>query len=456
MAENLKQMSAFDIFSASQETLDDAKRKSSEESRKQTKYLRLSQDGTYAVRVLPLAPVMDADGNTTLPRKGYEYPVKELVLKIKGTDNKGKEKPIFVNVCNAKYRFPNLENDLIDLYVSIACDKYADDEALCKKIKGTSFNGGLKYDSKRCMYVLDMDKRAEGLQILQLSFSQYKELEERKLTMWEKLIKKNPKALCPISSISNAYPLEITRSTENKKTNYAFNIDTISGEDELSEEELQTLLDSPRLPDAIYRYSRYHLEATIEYLKQYDEALDIDVMSTKEIDDCISQIKLLLPADDNSHFSLNGNGKEGEAAEGGNTLNSLWAMYDEIADKGLDDKSDEGAELRACIKEFIEDNDLDIKITRRDTNVELLEAIEDLMGTGDTKEKPKAKDDEEEEAPAAPAPSRRNRPVAEPEDDGDDAEEEEEEPASPRRTRNEDTNEPAAPSRRAARPQRRR
>lgn len=451
--ETAKQMSAFDVFTASQETLEDAKRKSSEESRKQTKYLRLSQDGTFTVRVLPLAPIVDAEGVMSMPRKGYEYPTKELVLKIKGEDNKGKEKTIFVNVCNAKYHFPELKDDLIDLYVNLVCEKCADDEKLCKAVKSTSFNGGLKYDSKRCMYVFDIDKRGDGLQILQLSFSQYKELEERKLNLWEKLCKKNPKTLCPISSIDTAYPLEITRTTENKKTNYSFNIDTVSDYDMLTEDELQMLLDAPRLPEALYRYSRYHLEATIEFLKQYDEAHDIDIMNSQEIEDCIDQIKMLLPANDTSHFSTSGN-QDSESGNSDNSLDALWAMYDEIEAKGLDDKSDEGAELRASIREYIDTNNLDITFTRRDSNLDLLNAIEDyLANEGDDKKA--EKEEEEDEKPAAPA-RRSRQAVEEPEDGNDDDAEKDDEPASPRRNRNDDTNEPAAPSRRAARPQRRR
>lgn len=451
MSENLK-MSAFDIFSGVQESLDDAKRKVLEESRKSSKYLRFSQDGTYTVRILPLAPVVDAEGKATLPRKGYEYPIKELVLKIIGTDSKGKEKPLFVSVCNAKYRFPGLENDLIDLYVKLACEKYASDEAMCKKIKGTSFNGGLKYDSKRCMYVYDVDKRGDGLQILQLSFSQYKELEERKIAMWEKLCKKNPKALCPISSIQDAYPLEITRSTENRKTNYSFNIDTISGVDELSEGELNALLDAPRLPDVIYRYSRFHLEATIEFLKQYDATLDIEIMNSKQIEDCIEQIKMLLPTDDTSHFSLTGNGKDGDSSPA-NTLDSLWAMHDAITEKGLDDKSDEGAELRASLREFVENNDLAVTITRRTSNLDILNAIEDLLSTGEVKDE-KEDDDKPEEEEAA-AKSRRNNEDKDDDPSDDENEDEEPEEVAPRRQRNDDTNEPAV-TRRAARPQRRR
>lgn len=448
--ETQKMKSAFEYFQSQQETLNDAKEKSAKESRQSTKYLRLSQDGTYTVRILPLAPVIDQDGNATMPRKGYEYPVKELVLKIKGQDNKGKEKTNFVNVCNAKYRFPELKEDLIDLYVRLACEIYADDEALCKKIKNSSFNGGLRYDSKRCMYIFDADKREDGIQILQLSYSQYKDLEDRKLDMWGKLIKKNPTVGCPISSIQDAYLLEIKRTTENKKTSYSFNIDNISGNDELTEEELQALLDAPRLPEIIYRYNRYHLEATIAFLEQYDEELGIDVMKEAEIKDCIDQIKLLFPADDTSHFNPNGRDNDGSQENTGNDLDSLWAAYDKLIEEGKDDKTEEGQDLRASIREFIEDNDLDIQITRRDTNEDLLNAIQEMMSDNDKKgDEEKEPEKEKEEEPAAPA--RRVRREEPKEEAGDN----ENEPASPRRERNDDTNEPAA-ARRSARPTRRR
>ena len=304
MSAETKQMSALDIFKKSQETLDDARKKSLEESGNKTKYFRLSQDGTFNVRILPLAPVIDKDGNPIFPmdRVGYEYPVKEQVLKIKSTDGK---KTNYVSVCNAKYAFPKLEKDLIDLYVELCCDLYADDEALCKKVRETSFNGGLRYDSKRCMYIFDLDKRGDGLQILQLSFSQYRELEERKLKLWEKL-NKNGNVPCPISSVDAAFPLEITRATEKKKTNYSFNIDTVSPKDVLTEEETQMLLDAPRLPEVLYRYTRYHLEATIAFLEQWDETAGLNVMKEKEIQDCIDQIKLLIPASDQSHFMTSG------------------------------------------------------------------------------------------------------------------------------------------------------
>lgn len=464
MSELTNQMSALDIFASTQESFDDAKKKSAAESGNRVKYFRISGDGTVAVRILPLAPVIDAEGNILpMDRKGYEYPVKELVLKIKGDNNKQS----FVNVCNAKYAFPQLQSDLIDKYVELALSLYSDDEKLCKKVKETSFNGGLKWDSKRCMYILDLDKRNDGIQVFQLSYSQYKELEERKLQTWAKLNKKG-NVPCPISSITDAFPVEITRKTENKKTNYSFNIDTLSPKDELTEDELQNLLNTPRLPEVLYRYTRYHLEATIAYLNQFDETTGMEVMKEPEIKDCIDQIKLCLPADDQSHFNMNGKNGGDSDTNDATTLDSLWDLYDKLCDEGLDDKSEEGQNLRTAIKEFIEDNDLDVSITRKKTNEMLLNEIQDILDdengeeeTPDTKKSAKKDehvdepvDDEEEEndAPATDAPSSE-----------EDEEEETSAPAraSRRRERNDDTNEPAAeaparPERRAARPHRRR
>lgn len=452
--EQVKMMSAMDIFALHQETFEEAKKKSSDESGNRATYLRFSQDGTYTVRILPLAPVIDADGNATLERKGYEYPIKELVLKIEDNskkDAKGKAKITFVNVCNAKYAFPQLTADLIDTYVATACELYADDEALCKKLKESSFNGGLKWDSKRCMYVYDVDKRGDGLQILQLSFAQYKELEARKLQLWTKL-SKNGKVACPISSISNAYDLEVTRKTEKKKTEYAFNIDTVSGVDPLNEDELQALLDAPRLPEVLYRYTRFHLEATIAFLKQMDDKMGISVMKEEAITDCIDQIKLLLPADDTSHFSVGG-GKSNNATTNNEAsgIDALWNEYQAIENQGLDDKSEEGQNLRASIKEYIEENSMNIRLGRTKTNLDLLNEIEDVLA--EEEENDTVQDEEEENK----STGRQVTPEPEEEEEDEDAEPSDPTPAPSRRQRSDDTNEPALrPERRSARPARRR
>lgn len=466
MMEQENARSLFDVFAASQETFEDAKKKSNEESSKRASFFRFAKDGTYAIRILPLAPVQDQDGNfLPLERKGYEYPLRSLMLKIENPKKivKGKPAITYVTVCNAKYAFKESINaDLIDTYVSVACEKYADDDKLCKKLREGSFSGGLKWDSRRCMYVIDLDNPGDGIQILQLSYSQYKDLEERKLNLWGKLNKNGKMVPCPISSIDSAYPVEITRKTENNKPAYSFNIDTVSDKDVLEEAILKQLIDMPRLPEQIYRYTRYHLEATVAYLEQLDEKFDIDVMTEEKVQNCVEQIKTLLPADDQSHFTL-GDGKEDEAdGTSANDIYSLWARYDALSDDGFDDQTAEGQELRTDIMAYIEANDLNVKVTRKKTNEDILNEIEDELTAVPADDN----DDEKEEDKLAPTSKRRSAPAeeeeednaepAQPTDEEDPAASEPERPRS-RRERNDDTNEPAArASRRGARPPRRR
>lgn len=453
----VKAMSALAIFASTQETFEEAKKKSKEESGNRVDYFRFKNDGTRDLRILPLAPVIDADGNVLpMDRKGYEYPLRTFMLKIAGaTDKKGKQKITYVSVCNAKHAFQDrLQADLIDTYVSRACELNSDDEALCKKLRDNSYNGGLRWDYKRCMYAFDNDAPAEGIKILQLSYAQYKDLEERKLNTWAQLNKNGRNVPCPISSIESAYPVEITRKTENGKSSYSFNIGILKGPLSLNEEECQKLLDMPRLPEVLYRYTRFHLEATIAYLNQVDEKYGIEVMRDEEVQNCIEQIKCLLPADDQSHFTMDnkgsGNGSEEKSAD--ITIDSLWDLYDHIENEGLGDKSEEGQELRANIKEYIENNDLDIRISHTKSNLDLLEAIEDIFKeNGEKKEESAPK-----QKPAA------NVEVPEEENDDEPAtlsndEQETEEAPSRDRGYNADTNEPALRSeRRSARPQRRR
>lgn len=460
MMDQEKPRSLFDVFAASQETFEDAKKKSSEESSKRASFFRVAKDGTYPMRILPLAPVQDKDGNfLPLERKGYEYPLRSLMLKIEDPKKMVKGKPAitYVTVCNAKYAFKEIEADLIDTYVNTACELYADDEKLCKKLREGSFSGGLKWDSRRCMYIIDLDNPGDGIQILQLSYSQYKDLEERKLSLWAKLNKNGKNVPCPISSIDSAYPVEIIRKTENNKPSYSFNIDTLGGHDVLEEEVLQRLLDMPRLPEQIYRYTRYHLEATIAYLTQLDEKLDIEVMNQEAVQKCIGQIKTLLPADDQSHFTLGG--KDGDSkGDDSDDLDALWKRLDAIYNAGLDDETAEGQELRTSIMEYIDANKLNVKVNRKMTNEDILREIDDELNAADAN----PSDDSDDE----PAPSQTPNPVNDEEDDGEpampsDEPEDEPEPAPTsrrrERERSDDTNEPAArSSRRTTRAPRRR
>lgn len=453
-----KKLTPFDLFANHQETYEEACQKNAEESKsfQRTKHFRIESVGTYPVRILPIAPTQQPDGSYKLDRKGYEYPIKTQVLRIDNPKSKGKkDKQFFVNVCQSSYA--GISVDLIDTYIQVAEAKYGDDEKLIKKIKGTGFEGGLKWNSQRCMYIFDYKKRTEGIQLLTLSFAQYKELEDRKLAIWKKLLEKNSQYPCPISSIDKAFPVEITRKEENGKTNYTFNIDTIGGVDELAPEELESLLQTTRLPEVMYRYTRFHLEATIEFLKQYDAKMEMTVMESKEIADTIEKIKLELPADDKSHFSFDKKERKGgeddeNNEETGDELDSLWERWEKLNERGLGDKTDEGQELRDDIRGYIEDNELNIRVTRGKTNKDLLEEIEDAL------ENAKDTPAETEEPSDEPDPKQPEEPEEEtPAPEDPDEEEEAARPSRRRGEHNDDTNEPAATTeRRAARPARRR
>lgn len=424
-----KATSALDILSASEESFNEASQKVASESSSKTNYLRITQDGTTTVRILPLAPYIGEDGKPILPmeRKGYEYPVRDIVLKINVKNKDGKKVTQYVNVVKPSMVFNDLKADLFETYAKVVSETCSD-KKIVDKVNGNSFGGGLKYSSQRAMYVYNVDNLADGIQVLNLSYSQYRDLEDLKMKLWKENREDGEEHLCPVSSIHEALPIQIERKTENKKTSYAFSVSRKAKPMPLTEEQVSSLIGLPRLPEVLYKYSQYHLEASIEFLKQYDEENGLNVMKSDEIKEVITVIKACLPADDNSHFKLNKDDND-SASNGGATvtLDDLWNEFDSIANAGKDDKSEEGAALRGKIREFIEENDIDIHITRKMTNEEALNEISDILdGDSDKGEKDEKKPAEKKETPA----EKREEPVDasdddEKSDDEEDAQDEE-------------------------------
>ena len=57
-------------------------------------------------------------------------------------------------------------------------------------------------------------------------------------------------------------------------------------------------------------------------------------------------------------------------------MDALFNRYDSLKEQGLGDKTEEGQELRAMIRTFIEQEKLSVRVTRSTTNGELLDMIE--------------------------------------------------------------------------------
>lgn len=440
MSEETKKFSAFQAFAQAQQTFAEAEEKAKQEAgTPRVERFRIGEDGEYSLRILPLAPNFDESGNILpMERKGYEYPVHQLFLSIKVPAKKGgKAKKISIPVIRTTDKDVGYSVDLIDKYLQIAKEMYADDEDLLKLITGNTFSGGLRWNYQHAIMVLDVSsdkERAKGPMLWQCSHSQYKDIDAAKMRLWKELREDGEQDTCPISWFTDAYPVKIIRTNNNNKTEYKVEIGRKVLD--IKEEEADKLLELPRIPEQIYRYTRYQLEATLEFLKQYDEEHSMEVCKEPDFIEAVETLKGELPADDNSHFNLSEAGSKDNGKDE-ITIDSLWNEYDAITGQDLSEKSDEYQDLREKIRQFIEDNDLDVRISRSKNNQQLLEDIDEALeakAKGDKKPsaeeapqntrvpKPKkteeveededneAQEVEEEKPEETPAPARRRRP----------------------------------------------
>lgn len=422
LEENGAQMASVEeLFLGIQESYAEAQARAMEENKSftRTEFFRFDKLGVYRLRVLPIAPSKE----DAVERKGYEFPVRQLLMELERPSNGGKQSNMYVTVCRATDAGYSL--DLIDTYRRLAVNmaKDAGDEKLAEKIGGGSFGGGLKFNYGHALYIIDLKERTKGIQLLTLSHAQFKELDERKFKLWEKKIAKNPSYPCPISSVYNAYPVEIEKRKNGGKTEYYITIDNESDNEILSKEELTLLMNSPRIPEIIYRYSRYHFEATLEYLKQCDVKYMLKVMDTDEMVEAIDTFQSEIPKEDTSSFSFDKRSKDAKDNSESNsiTIDVLFDRYEELKAQGLGDKTEEGQELRGLIRTFIEQEKLSVRVTRSTSNGELLDMIEDAIhgtspGDKDAAVEPESEPEQDSEPesktgeePDEPATERRRR-----------------------------------------------
>lgn len=428
-------MSAFEAFQQTQLTFAEAEEKAKQEAgAPKVGRFRTGEDGEYSVRILPLAPSFDKEGNILpMDRKGYEYPIHQFFLSIKVPNKKGKKpKKISIPVIRTTDKEVGFSVDLIDTYLKIAKELYGNDTELIQKITKSSYEGGIRWSYQHAIMLLDVSsqkERAKGPQLWQCSHSQYKDLNSAIMRLWNEM-QEDGQETCPVTSLTDAYPVKIIRDTENNNTSYTIEI----GRKILNveEAEVEKLLELPRIPELIYRYTRYQMEATVIFLQQYDEDHGMEVCKEPDFLEAIDTLTGELPEEDTSHFDL-ANADKTDNPEGKVTLKSLYAEYDSIVDQGLGEKSQEYLDLREKIRQFVEDNELDVRLQKSKNNLQMLNEIEEVMESQPSKP---SKKEPEEEAPAVPARRRVPKPKApEPEEDPDDKpeskEEEEEAPAAP-------------------------
>ena len=419
MSDEIKTMSVFDIFEQTQMTLQEAEEKARKEASKKIERYRISEDGEYVVRILPLAPTLDADGKLMpMSQKGYEYPLQQMFIEIKVPTKPGKKaQSQSIPVIRATQKEVGYSVDLIDKYADIAREMYPGDDDLMKKISENAFSGGLKWNFVHLLYVLDLDsKERKGPLIWQISNSLYKEIELKKISLWKREeAKSGEKRPCIVSSM-NAYPVIINRTNENGKVKYIVDIDRDI--DRLSEEELNKLMEMQRIHEFAYQFSRRTLEAELVFLKQFDERFGINVCEQKDFKEAYQTLSDELPAEDTSHFTI-GQSADGKKSEADSmTIDDLWAENDKLADAGVRSGSAEYNELREKIRIYAENKRLDVRLAHSKSNQQLLEEIEHAEEEGifiqdENSKKPEKKPEPKQEVKeeAAERPSRRRRPL---------------------------------------------
>jgi hypothetical protein len=364
------------LFLRTQENYHESQKRTEDESKmyRKTEFFRLDRLGVYRLRILPIAPNRDG----SIDRKSYEYPLHQLALEIERPSNGETPSSMYVTVPRATDAGYSI--DLIDVYRKLAVEtaKARGNDPLADKIAGGTFGGGLKFSYVHALYVLDLNEREKGVRLLTLSHPQFRDLEDKKFTLWQKELAKNPYAVCPVSSVYNAYPVEIEKRRNGDRTEYLISIDEAAGNDALNLKELEALLAAPRIPEVIARYSRYQLEATVEFLKQCDGKYGMRLFETEEIQSALKKLRSELPSSDTGSFSFEKRAKDA-AADGLVDLDGLLNRLDELTGQGLDDKTEEGQELRALIRTYIERENLPVRITRTVSNREILALIEETL-----------------------------------------------------------------------------
>lgn len=138
------------------------------------------------------------------------------------------------------------------------------------------------------------------------------------------------------------------------------------------------------LPECLRYFDIYFYTFWSNLLKSYDKIFDIFRRSD------ISAFSFDRRTKDNRE-----NGREG----GGISLDDLFERYDELQRQELGEKTEEGQELRAMIRGYIEQEGLSVRVTRSTSNRELLDLIESEMEGPKPSDEPEDVPGEEEEQP---------------------------------------------------------
>ena len=113
------------------------------------------------------------------------------------------------------------------------------------------------------------------------------------------------------------------------------------------------------------------------FLEQFDAKWELGICDTEAYLELKAKVEEQLDPNDTSTFEVDGSSSDDEEEGGSLNLDDLFDEFDAIADKEAD--SEEAANLRTKIAEFIEQEGLDVRVSIRKTNEDLLEDIKSSL-----------------------------------------------------------------------------
>lgn len=389
-------------------------------------YIQLEDGTTSKVRVFPAHPDTDPDNLFAQKREVSWLPFKkdngELGRRpvLNAVTHGGQAKDIVVCYLKAAPEF-------------IKSDRKLDSKGKAKKIDAlTDFKTGIAPKGSYVMYAKKEEKEKTLRGLLEVTYGVKRKMDALSTSELEE----DPEALDPIADPMNGSALKITYdSKKDNNSKYTVVLDRKSSE--LTEEDVEWLNEQRPLTEQLVGvYHKGHFDKAMAGLELYDAEHGIGLFKDEDFQDLASSLRDQLP----EAPERDSDEDEPKGGKGGKR-------------QRLEDMD------RNELKQFIMDNDLDIRVTRKMDEEDILEAIEEELGQlpeyadevgkkSAKKEEPFEEDeddeDEEEEKPRKRKADKSEKPKPKPaakkkqeveEEDEDEDEDDEDEDDSPRARR---------------------
>lgn len=328
--------------------IDEQNKSISSNSSKKREYVQI-EEGTNKFRIFPAHPETD-------PKNRYAQPKYVSWLPYYKKDEEGNVTDKLSNrpFLNARVH-ANQELDIVEEFIKAATKVIQSNSSLTTKEKGekikslSEFQNGIKPQGKFVCYAKKEGGDDKGL--LELSYGIKKKLDAISLAEYEE----DPSAPDVISDPNDGYIVTI-KYDKSKPNNEKYSVQLGRKVSKISDEDLDWWFEEDSLTHILHDsvvYNQGTISRALESLKIYDELNDLNVYDSSEFQDIASELKAVLPE-----------------VEGDDSNESS-----DDTPKASTEKKKLGEMTKAELKEWILEEDLDIRVMKRDTEEDVLEAI---------------------------------------------------------------------------------